>query len=252
MAFEIEITSYLSDMTRERYLNRINDTSKLLKTSSRDYLTYKSFLPDLKQAIIDYGKGKVLDIGCGNKPYKSWFNNIEAYTGVDIVQSSLNRVDILCEASKIPLGNAQFDTVFCTQVIEHLEDYQGMIDEAFRLLNKGGNIILSGPFYWHIHEKPYDFYRFTEYGFRCILEKSGFKVLDVKANGGAWATLGLMINHTLFFNNPKSSKSIKFIKLVFQKLKLQRIVNKIFSYLDKKDYNTINAINYVVVAKKEG
>lgn len=238
-------------MERVENLPRLENVEEI-KISNPDYLVYLSFHRELKAAIQKYASGKVLDIGCGNKPYESCFEGkIEKYIGCDVVQSSSNKVDVLCLANKIPLEDNHFETVFSTQAIEHIEDYQGMIEEVYRVLKKGGCFILSGPFYWHLHEEPYDFYRFTKHGFKYILEKSGFEIVEIKENGGAWATLGLMLNHTFSFQNPKANKIAKGIKYIYRKLKLYIIVNRLFSYLDSKDFNSINTINYVVVATKK-
>ncbi|MBL0012847.1 MAG: class I SAM-dependent methyltransferase [Flavobacterium sp.] len=237
-------------MKREENLQRYEKAVKVTVSNS-NYLVYSSFHHELRNAIEKYASGSLLDIGCGNKPYESWMTGkVTKYVGCDIVQSSANRVDVLCPANKIPLENETFDTIFSSQTIEHLEDYQGMVDEAFRLLKSGGYFILSGPFYWHLHEEPYDFYRFTKHGFKYVLEKSGFEVCEIRANGGAWATLGQVINHTFSFSNPSANKIAKGIKYLFRKLRLFILVNRIFSYLDSKDFNPINTINYVAVAKK--
>lgn len=238
-------------MERIENLARLENIEKITKLDA-NYLIYKSFHKILHDAIQEYSKGKLLDIGCGNKPYKSWTDGkITEYIGCDIIQSSANKVDVLCEANNIPLENNTFETVLSTQTIEHLEDFQGMINEAFRVLKADGNFILSGPFYWHLHEEPYDFYRFTKHGFKHIVEKAGFEVVNILENGGAWATLGLMINHTFSFHNATNNKVAKVIKYIFRKLKLHILVNKVFGYLDANDYNTINTINYVIVAKKK-
>ena len=60
------------------------------------------------------------------------------YVGCDVVQSDHNKVDVLCEATKIPMQDDSFDTVFSTQVIEHVEDHRALIQEAHRLLKPGG------------------------------------------------------------------------------------------------------------------
>jgi len=238
-------------MKREENLARL-ENFKENDISNKDYLVYLSFHRELKYAVQKYAKGNLIDIGCGNKPYEIWFKDIlSSYVGCDVVQSSSNKVDILCEATKIPLDNNTFDTVFSTQAIEHIEDHQSMVNEAFRLLKNDGYFILSGPFYWHLHEEPYDFFRFTKHGFRYILEKAGFEIIETSPNGGAWATLGLMINHTFTFSNPNASKIVRALKKLFRKLKMHILINRLFSYLDRKDYNTINTINYVIVARKK-
>jgi SAM-dependent methyltransferase len=237
-------------MIREVNLSRLENVEKIDNTH-REYLVYLSFHKDLYAAIQKYANGILLDIGCGNKPYEIWLEGkVSEYVGCDIVQSSSNKVDVLCEANNIPLESNSFNSVLSTQVIEHVEDHQGLVNEAYRLLKPKGYFILSGPMYWNLHEEPYDFFRFTKHGFRYILEKAGFEVCEIASNGGAWATLGQVINHTFEFRNPKANKVAKGLKYLFRKLKLHILVNKVFSYLDAKDFNTINTMNYVVVARK--
>jgi len=237
-------------MKRAENLARLENVEKV-KTTNTNYLVYLYFHRDLNTAIQKYAKGKLLDIGCGNKPYEVWCREfVTEYIGCDIVQSSANKVDVLSQANQIPLEMESFDTILSTQAIEHIEDYQGMLNEAYRLLKPNGYFILSGPMYWYLHEEPYDFFRFTKHGFKYVLEKAGFEVCEIVSNGGAWATLGQVLNHTFEFRNPNANKVSKGIKYLFGKLKLYVLVNKVFSYLDAKDFNTVNTMNYVVVARK--
>ena len=238
-------------MKRTENLARLENVEKI-NISNSNYLVYLSFHRDLFKAIETYAAGKLLDIGCGNKPYQSWTEaKVSEYIGCDIVQSSSNKVDVLCQANNIPIESNSFDTILSTQVIEHVEDHQGLVNEAYRLLKQNGYFILSGPMYWNLHEEPYDFFRFTKYGFKYILEKAGFEVCEIVSNGGAWATLGQVINHTFEFRNPNANKIARGIKYLFRKLRLHILVNRVFRYLDTKDFNTINTMNYVLVARKK-
>jgi SAM-dependent methyltransferase len=133
---------------REEKITRFADFKSV---NRRDlyYLVYIPLFKALNFAVENYAKGNLLDIGCGNKPYKKMLEGkIDKYIGCDIIQSSENEVDVLCLANKIPLDDASFDTVFSTQTIEHVEDHQGLVIEAYRLMKPGGHFILSGPLYW--------------------------------------------------------------------------------------------------------
>jgi SAM-dependent methyltransferase len=238
-------------MERVENLARLEDVEEI-NISNTNYLVYLSFHRDLYKAIETYATGKLLDIGCGNKPYEIWCKEfVSEYIGCDIVQSSSNRVDVLSPANNIPIESESFNTVLSTQVIEHVEDHQGLANEAYRLLKQDGYFIVSGPMYWNLHEEPYDFFRFTKHGFKYILEKAGFEVCEIVSNGGAWATLGQVINHTFEFRNPNAHTIPRGMKYLFRKLRLFVLVNRVFSYLDTKDLNTINTMNYVVVARKK-
>ncbi len=218
---------------REKNLQRLSESET--KISSSEYLVYKPLFSGLQSAINSYSTGKLLDIGCGNKPYESWFETkTTEYIGCDIIQSNLNKVDVICAAQSIPLPNDTFDTVFSTQVIEHVGDHEGMLAEAFRLLKPGGKLILSGPFYWPLHEEPHDYFRYTKHGFRLLLEKAGFKVLETNPCGGKWAVTGIMIISSI----PYKPKVISFF------------LNSVFSWLDRRFFDPIITFNYVIVAEK--
>jgi SAM-dependent methyltransferase len=237
---------------REQGLDRFADY-KSISSGHNFYLVYKPLFRYLEQAIQKYANGRVLDIGCGNKPYERMFDGkITEYFGCDIAQSSQQKVDLMCEATRIPLPDQSFDTVFSTQTLEHVAEHQQMLNEAYRLLKPGGHLIVSAPLYWPLHEEPYDFFRFTKYGFTHILDKAGFKTEEIISNGGIWATTGQVIIHALTLEN-KHKKSPWFIRVwkkLFVTLRIHRITNWFFSWLDKKDFNPVNTMNYVVVGLK--
>lgn len=234
---------------REEKLVRLNDYSNIDKMH-REYLVYFYLIKDLQYAIKKYSKGNLLDIGCGNKPYEKEFEGlIDKYVGCDVIQSNLNKVDVLCNANKIPLEDNTFDTLFSTQTIEHVEDHQGLINEAYRLLKKDGYFIVSGPMYWPLHEQPYDFFRFTKHGFKYVLEKSGFEVVEMLSNGGMWATAGQALIHA-FKNSHSSNLKVRILKGLYTRLRLVWLINTVFLRLDKANYNPVNTMNYVIIAKK--
>lgn len=209
-------------------------SSRISKSNSY-YLSYKSLVPALQQALHHHAQGKLLDIGCGNKPYEALMPAaVTEYTGCDIDQSDLGKVDVLCPADAIPVPDASFDTVFSTQVLEHVANHGGMLSEAFRVLKPGGSLVLSCPMYWPLHEEPYDFFRFTKYGLMHLLEQKGFKEIEIMPCGGRWAVAGTM-----------------FLELLPLRPRLaNRLLNPVFDWLDtrKADYSIV--LNYVLTARK--
>ncbi len=210
-------------------------SSASISKANAHYLTYKSLVPTIQNALAQYAQGRLLDIGCGNKPYEEVMPvTVTSYVGCDIDQSDLGKVDILCPADAIPVTDNSFDTVFSTQVLEHVANHQGMLAEAFRVLKPGGNLILSCPMYWPLHEEPYDFFRFTKYGLQHLLLEKGFTQVEIVPCGGRWAVAGTMLLELLPLR-PKLAN---------------RLLNPIFDWLDTRraDYSIV--LNYVLTAKK--
>jgi len=209
----------------------------------------------IKQDVLHYAplysKGKLLDIGCGNKPYLTFFENITThYTGCDIVQSSKNVVDDLCPANELCYEDSAFDTVFSTQTMEHVADHQGMIKEAYRVLKKDGYAIFTVPFAWELHEEPYDFFRFTKYGLKEIFEKNGFEVVLIKPNGGKWAAIMQLWVNVLYSTRRYKTIRSAIIKLLFVRLRFIVLYNKFSIWLDKKYFDEGLTLNYIIIAKK--
>jgi ubiquinone/menaquinone biosynthesis C-methylase UbiE len=181
---------------REEGIQRLS--SFKLKSNDQHFIVNSFLFNDIALAVKSHAKGKVLDVGCGNKPYKNLFiPYATSYVGCDIIQSSEQCVDVVCPATKLAFEDSVFDTVFSSQVIEHVEDTHAMISELNRVLVKDGFAILSLPFTWQLHEEPHDFYRFSKYGIRYLMEVKGFEVLEINANGGKWATIFQLYLNTL-------------------------------------------------------
>lgn len=234
---------------REENLQRLNsfDTS----ISDPMYLHNKFLFADIKDAISTYANGDVLDIGCGNKPYEPLFQNIGKYIGCDIAQSSGNKVDVLCDVTSIPLEDGQFDTVFTTQVMEHVAEHSRMLSEAYRLLKPGGTIILSAPMCWQHHEVPYDFFRFTKYGMIHLFEKAGFRIVKIKSNGGKWALAGQMMQNVIMSSTNGKKGAVRSFFRVMHRYCLKYLINGLFSFLENRDKDEdFVTLNFVVIARK--
>ena len=237
-------------MMRTEGLARLKTTKQHI--NSRDYIVMHYLVSDLQNAIEKHSVGDVLDIGCGNKPYESLFTGkIEKYVGCDVVQSDEGKVDTICEATELKFADETFDTIFSTQVIEHVHDPKKMLSEANRVLKPGGMAIVSAPFSWELHEEPYDFYRYSKYGLKSMLENAGFEVVELTANGGKWAAI-FQLNINIIYST-FSVKSIfrKILKGIFINLRFTAVINKLAIWLDKKYYDELLTLNYVVVARKK-
>jgi ubiquinone/menaquinone biosynthesis C-methylase UbiE len=106
--------------------------------------------------------GKLLDVGCGSKPYERMFE-VEKYVGIDLEVSghdhSFSKIDKFYDGKTIPFEEDFFDNVFCSEVFEHVFNIEELLDEIHRVLKPGGKLGFTCPFVWDEHEQPYDFAR---------------------------------------------------------------------------------------------
>ncbi|MES1219189.1 MAG: class I SAM-dependent methyltransferase [Bacteroidota bacterium] len=206
---------------------------------------------DIKNIATKFASGRLLDVGCGNKPYEIYFKEVvNEYVGCDIVQSSENIVDYICPANQLCFEDATFNTIFSTQVLEHVADSKGVIKEAYRVLKKGGYALFTVPFSWELHEEPYDFFRFSKYGLKSLFEEQGFEIISIKANGGKWAAIfQLWLNVLLSTRKYKTFRS-RIIKLFFIRLRCIVLYNRFSIWLDKRYFDDILTLNYIVIARK--
>jgi SAM-dependent methyltransferase len=135
----------------------------------------------IKKFSSGFKNGKLLDFGCGSKPYRSLFS-VSEYIGLDTNNSGHShkneKIDIFYDGKKIPFDNNYFDYVFCSEVLEHVFNLNQVLSELNRVLKKDGKILITLPFVWGEHEQPFDFARYTSFGLKNILEENGFEVID--------------------------------------------------------------------------
>lgn len=128
-------------------------------------------------------KGRVLDVGCGNKPYQHLFN-VSEYVGVDIEKSGHNHagedINIYYDGNKLPFDDNSFDSVVCFEVLEHVFNPDVFLSEINRVLKIGGNALFTVPFIWDEHEQPFDYARYSSFGLKSIFANHGFEVIQSK------------------------------------------------------------------------
>ena len=122
-------------------------------------------------------RGRLLDVGCGSKPYRTIFTQVTEYLGLEL-DTEKNRAtqhaDLYYDGKTFPVADESVDTVLCNQVLEHVADPEEFLSEIHRVLRPGGTLILTVPFFWPEHEQPHDNRRYTSFGLRNQLLAAGF------------------------------------------------------------------------------
>ncbi len=187
--------SPLYPLAKHPMVNLSRDFKCSLPLSHRGFMVTLMIEASLKQCSA-FVNGVTLDVGCGRKPYeKTFFAGAEKYVGMDYL-TDRSTPDVVGSATDIPLADASFDTVVCTEVLEHVPDPLKALREMYRVLKPGGHLVLSTPMYWPRHEVPYDFFRYPYDGLLHLVKSSGFELLELYNRGRSYAFIGQVIQQT--------------------------------------------------------
>ena len=154
-------------------------------------------LADWLQAEGKRASGKrVLDVGCGVKPYLPYFSDATSYVGVD-VQDNPN-ADLHGAIEALPVDDGSFDVVLATQVLEHVDDPSAAVRELHRVTAPGGRVLASTHGTQVYHPNPGDYWRWTHAGLERLFTANGdWERVDVEPNAGTTSALGMLLARSL-------------------------------------------------------
>jgi SAM-dependent methyltransferase len=157
--------------------------------------------------------GRLLDFGCGAKPYQSLFTKCKQYIGVDFNSEGHShaneQIDFYYDGKTLPFKDEEFDSMFSSEVFEHIFNLAEIFPELNRVLKKGGKLLFTCPFVWEEHEIPNDYARYSQFALKDILEKNGFRVIVTDKSGHFISVLhqqlivyinDYWLHHVIFFS----------------------------------------------------
>ena len=158
-------------------------------------------------------------------------------------------LDVVADATAIPLADACIDVIVCKQVLEHISEPVAMLTEAARVLKPGGRILLSTNQAWPQHQQPYDFFRYTSFGLRYCFEKAGLEVERMEAMGGVFTCSFFHFTQTLSPHlYARSAGGRRAISIITKPLAwLFRLVVPLVTALDKLDKTKDNTLGWYVL-----
>lgn len=139
--------------------------------------------------IRTHALGRLADLGCGPVPFFGWYRDRVTETVCVDWERSLHmhdHVDHVADLNRpMPfLQNEAFDTVLCTDVLEHLHSPDTLFQEMARILRPGGCLIVGVPFLYWVHEPPHDHHRYTQYKLRHWCARHHLEEVVLEAYGG--------------------------------------------------------------------
>ena len=198
-------------------------------------------------------KGHLVDLGCGEAPYKKYFLQFaDKYTGVDWSNTLHNsKIDVHSNLNvEIDLKDEVADSIVSISVLEHLLEPQVFLNESFRILKKDGRMLLQVPWQWRLHEIPHDYFRYTPYALKNMFAKAGFNDVKIEATSGFFTTWLVKMN---YFTHRwvKGPKIIKWSIAIFL-IPFWTFGQLLAPYLDMLDSDwKVETQGYFVLAKKK-
>jgi SAM-dependent methyltransferase len=160
----------------------------------------KAYLDESMRRAAPLSKGRLLDVGCGDKPYEPLFAPyVTEYIGIEYdetystsayVQTKNTKADFVYSGDRFPFDDGAFQTVLTNQVAEHVPHPEAFFTECVRVLAPGGVLIVTVPFSYRIHSEPYDFHRFTKYALTSYVDSAKLRLVALEPRGGFWSVIG--------------------------------------------------------------
>ncbi len=192
-----------------------------------------------------YMSGRVLDAGCGT------YSRYALPSAASVVRMDIavgQNVDVVGSVDAMPVKDGEFDSVFSTQVFEHLEYPEKAAREMCRVLKAGGHHLVTAPQWNELHEEPHDYWRYTCFGLTSLFERNGFSVVAYEQSGGFFTTRAQMGQRYLIDRFQLYTRTWSRLASIFF-----RVWGTCAIWLDAHDTSVANrkhAIGWVFVFKK--
>ena len=147
--------------------------------------------------------GLVLDAGAGEAGHSRFFAK-RRYVGVDLAvgdsEWDYSRLDVIADLTSLPFCGACFDACINVVTLEHVREPGCALQEIERTLRPGGRLLVIVPHEWEVHQPPHDYFRYTCYGLRYLLEKACFTNIEILPVGGYFRLIARrLLNGLQFF-----------------------------------------------------
>ena len=231
---------------------------------NRNYIADVSLKRRLRETV-PYVFGRVLDVGCGEKPYEQLFGEkVKTYIGIDLPQvhtfysPNTRHADVYGLVDHLPFKSSSFDTIIFTEVLPHVKHPPQAFTELTRVLKPNGVLVVTANKSWERRTglPVPDYWRFTDEGLAQLAHQQGLEVLYTKEGCGFFSTMGQLFSR--FFNKELIYRKVQHrqadhppnIVVALLVLPLMAFTQILFLVLDKIYYSKLDTLFYILVARK--
>jgi len=248
MKSQKETEKFKKLINRQRIKPRIWDYSYILLKNN--FNIFKKF----RNLVVMENKRKILDVGCGFKPWFSLFDRDKVeYIGIDFDKEK-SSADFVGSAEKLPFSDSDnnFDALIYSETLEHVENLPQALKEMRRVIKNGGLVFISSPFIFPEHGIPYDFQRLTKYFYKNIFKND--EIIILKESNSSFSTAITSFNLFIESSPFKIFYGLKQIIYIFSNILaiiIDEITEFIFSKIAKsyKQYFYLMPIGYALIIR---
>lgn len=173
--------------------------------------------------------GKVLDLG-GSK-ISGYHEIIKGNYKIEVVNIDEScKPDLKFDIEKeFPITSGIYNHILCLNVLEHIFNFQNVINESFRILKEGGTFVGATPFLFNIHASPNDYFRYTKSAIEKIFKQAGFEEIEIKEMGTGVFSVVYQLKFGLYKFGLVRRIAIKlslFLDNIFRKIKPNSYINE--------------------------
>ena len=192
----------------------------------------------------------VLDAGAGTSPYLPYFRQ-HRYQSCDTYAK--NGASFIADLHHIPVADCSYDAIICTQVLEHVQYPQKVLQELFRVLQPSGRLYLTAPQGWGLHQEPHHYFNFTRYGLELLFRDAGFQDISIQERGGILWYLSKRIRGLMPYLYAQHKGPAKLMLVLLHLVTvpfLQYALPMMLFYLDPIDKRKAFTLGYACTCRK--
>ena len=228
---------------KRMYIRDLSNPKLIGFFTMAEYFERSALYKDLSK-LAPKLQGKLLDIGCGEKPYKNLCKNTDEYVGLEIDRNN-KYADEFYDGENIPFDDKSFDSIMSNQMIMYVANPDKLLKEMNRIIKIDGMFLVSTPFLGYLTSSN-DSVRYSLTGLKNILHENGFKAIECKESANGVEAVFHLINIYFLHFSIKNRYFRKVFSLIFT-IPIN-IVGLVLSKLLPRDNNLY--LNNIILAKK--
>ena len=168
-------------------VRRASDNPTLFWIRCRVDLQLLTIYKFLREPLLS-ARGRLLDVGAGEAPWRDLMSSAVEYIAVDIdssVEFGMRHQQEMhyYDGSRLPFADNSFDVILCTEVMEHVRNPALFLVDLNRVLRQDGTLILTMPWSARVHHLPHDYSRFSRFGLEANLLAARFHEIRITERG---------------------------------------------------------------------